>query len=240
MLTSTEGIVLSVIKYGETSVIATIFTKESGRQSYIINSVRSRRAKNRLILQPLFLVDVEAYHKETRDIQRVKEIKNFPVYQNIPFDVRKSAQVFFLAEILNKTLREQESYPEMFSFLKNSLLFFDLDESPAVNFHLYLLFHLTEYLGFLPDMRFTASEGWFDLHKGVVVDCEPSHMFYANRDATVALCRLSTLKIGELSRFTISHSMRGYLTSKLVEYYKLHFEHLGEIKSLKVLQELFS
>jgi DNA repair protein RecO (recombination protein O) len=34
--------------------------------------------------------------------------------------------------------------------------------------------------------------------------------------------------------------MRIYLTSKLTEYYQLHFEHLGEIKSLKVLHEIFT
>jgi DNA repair protein RecO (recombination protein O) len=32
-----------------------------------------------------------AYQKDTREVQRIKEIKNQPVYQSIPFDVVKSA-----------------------------------------------------------------------------------------------------------------------------------------------------
>ena len=226
-----------MIKYGESSLIANLYTKHFGRSSYIINSIRGRKAGHRHILQPLFLVDVVAYYKDTRDVQRIKEIKNFPVYQNIPFDIRKSTQILFLAEVLHKTLREQESFPEMFNFIKNSLLFFDLDESSMSNFHLFFLFHLTEYLGFLPDIR---KEGWLDLQKGIVVTDEPYHPFYTNKDATAALRELSVLKIGELGRFRISRSLRGYLTVKLIDYYQMHFEHLGEIKSLKILQELFS
>jgi DNA repair protein RecO (recombination protein O) len=239
MLVSTEGIVLKVIKYGESSLIATLYTKDFGRSSYIINAVRGRKARHRQILQPLFLVEVVAYVKDSREVQRVKEIKNDPVYQNIPFDIRKSTQILFLSEVLNKILREQESSPEMFDFIKNSLLFFDLDESSTGNFHLFFLLRLTGYLGFLPDMHFEGSGGWLDLQKGVIVPYEPSHPYYVNQDGTAALQRLSVLKSAELNTLRISRSLRRYLTLKIIEYYHMHFEHLGEIKSLKILQELF-
>jgi DNA repair protein RecO (recombination protein O) len=241
MLVATEGIVLHSIKYGENSIIATIYTREYGRQAYMMNISRSKKSKLKTgILQPLFLVDMVAYQKDSREVQRIKEVKNQPVYQNIPFDVAKSAQALFLAEILLKTLREQESFPEMFEFIRNSLLFFDLAEGSAANFHLWFLFRLTEFLGFLPGMEKTGFEGWFDMRKGAVVPFEPSHPFFVNRDATEVLIKLSSLKLTELAHLKISRNIRGYLTSKLVEYYQLHFEHLGEIKSLKILHEVFA
>jgi DNA repair protein RecO (recombination protein O) len=181
-----------------------------------------------------------AYQKDSREVQRIKEIKNQPVYQNIPFDVTKSTQAIFLAEMLSKTLREQESAPEMFSFIQNSLLFFDLADKGIANFHLWFLFRLTEYLGFLPDTKKTGFEGWFDMHSGAVVPFEPSHPFSFHKEATEMLGSLASLKIQEIGKLKISRNLRGYLTSKLVEYYQLHFEHLGEVKSLKVLQEVFS
>ena len=143
MLVSTEGIVLHSIKYGESSLIVTIYTKAFGRQSYIINAARSKKSKNRAgILQPLFLVSLVSYQKHSREIQRIKEIKNEPTYQNIPFDIVKSTQVIFLGEMFYKTLVEQESSPEMFEFIKNSLLYFDLNEKGSANFHLWFLFRL--------------------------------------------------------------------------------------------------
>ena len=53
--------VLHFIKYGESSVITTIFTRDFGRQSYMVNASRNRKSKNKAgLLQPLFLVDIEA------------------------------------------------------------------------------------------------------------------------------------------------------------------------------------
>jgi DNA repair protein RecO (recombination protein O) len=240
MLVKTEGVILHIIKYSEGSIIATVYTGDYGRQAYIINNPRRKVYGKRPALQPMFLVELVAYHKDSRDVQRIKEIKNYPVYQNIPFDISKSTQSLFLSEILYKTLREQESSPELFSFIKNSFLFFDLAEGPAVNFHLYFLFHLTEYLGFLPGMNKAGLNGWFDMRQGLIVPYEPVHPFFISKEATKVLYILSTLKLKELKELKILRSMRGYLTEKLVEYYRLHMENLGEIKSLKVLHEVFA
>lgn len=240
MLAATEGIVLHFIKYGETSVIATIFTRDFGRQSYIVNASRTHKSKNRAgFLQPLFLVDLEVYQKQTREVQRIKEIKIMHPYQNIPFDITKSTQTIFLAEMLYKTIHEQESYPELFDFVKSALLYFDLMENGWQNFHIYFLFRLTEYFGFMPDTRKTGFEGWLDLRKGKVVQNEPSHPLFANKEASELLIRLSLLKINELDQFKISRSMRDTLLTVLVDYYQLHFDNLGEVKSLHVLKELF-
>ncbi|MCD6354717.1 MAG: DNA repair protein RecO [Prolixibacteraceae bacterium] len=240
MLASTEGIVLHFIKYGESSVISTIFTKEFGRQSYLINAARSKRSKNKAaLLQPLFFVDLVAYQRQTHDLHRIKEMKAGETFQNIPFDIVKSSQAIFLSEILYKTISEQESYPEMFEFIKNALLYFDLMEKGAVNFHLYFLYRLTEYLGFLPNTSSAGFEGWWDLRNGTVVPFEPSHPLFANKETTRILRELSTLKIHEISKLAITRNQRETLLSKMVEYYQLHFDSLGEIKSLEVMRDVF-
>lgn len=241
MLATTEGIVLHFIKYGESSVITTIYTREFGRQSYLVNAARSRKSKNKAsLLQPLFLVDLLAYQQQSRELHRVKELKNNQPYQNIAFDIAKSTQVIFLAEVLYKTIHEQESFPEMFDFMKNALLYFDLLEEGAANFHLFFLFRLTEYLGFLPNTSKIGLEGWFDYQKGTIVPFEPSHSFFANKELSKYLIGLSNVKIHELEKFEISRTIRDSLLTVLLDYYQLHFESLGEIKSLKVLREVFS
>ena len=240
MLTSTEGIVLHFIKYGESSVITTIYTRDFGRQSYLINAARSKKSKNRAgLLQPLFLVDLVAYQKPSRELHRVKELKSNKTYQNIAFDITKTTQAIFLSEVLYKTLNEQESFPEMYDFIKNSLLYFDLTDDGFSNFHLYFLFRLTEYLGFLPDTTKTGFEVWFDLKKGSMVPFQPSHPFYANKEVSEVLIHLAKVKLHELHKFKISRTMRDSLLTVLLDYYQLHFDNLGEIKSINVLKEIF-
>jgi DNA repair protein RecO (recombination protein O) len=241
MLAATEGIVLSYRKYGENSLIITIYTRNAGRQSYILNASKSgKKRSGKGSLQPLYLVELVAYYKESREIQRIKEIRNNPVYQNIPFDIHRSSQALFIAEILNKTLREQESSPPLFDFIKNSLIYMDLSENHIPNFHLYFLFRLTEYLGFLPDTNKLCEDGWFDLQKGSVEKHKPVHVYYLDKEATKAFCSLAGLKLREIDDIKISRTLRISLTLRLLDYYQLHFEHLGEIRSLKILREVFS
>jgi DNA repair protein RecO (recombination protein O) len=241
MLVTTQGIVLYHIRYSDNSIIVNIYTREFGRQAYIMHISRRKKAPGKIgIIQPLFLVDLTAYQKDTREVQVIKEIVNQPVYQNIPFDVVKSTQAIFIAEILSKTLREQESVPDLFQFITNALLFFDLAEEGIANFHLWFLVRLTDYLGFKPDIRRIGFRSWFDMRTGSVVPYQPSHPFFFPPEATGDFCRLASLKINEWKLLKLSHEMRSYLTVKLIDYYQLHFEHLGEVKSLKVLQELFA
>jgi len=241
MLVSTEGIVLHFIKYGESSVITTIYTRSFGRQSYLVNAARSKKSKNKVaFLQPMYLVDLVAYQKQNSTIHRIKEIKSSTVYQNIPFDIARSSQSIFIAELLYKVINEQESNPEMFEFIKNAFLYFDLMEKASANFLLYFIFRLTEYLGFLPNIEKVGFQCWFDLKTGSLVPFEPSHPMFANKDITACLLDLSRLKINEIENFKLARSQRNDLLTVLLDYYQLHFDNLGEIKSLRVLREVFS
>ena len=240
MLATTEGIVLHTLKYGESSVIATIYTRDFGRQSYLINAVHGKQSKNKAgILQPLFLVDIVAYYKQSRELNRVKELKGNQNYQNLSFDIVKSTLAIFLAEILYRSIHEQESYPEMYDFIKHALLYFDLMETGTTNFHIYFLYRLTEYLGFLPELKKAGFQNWFDMKKGAVVHVQPAHPFFANKDVTENLIKLSLLKLHEIDQYKITRKMRDDLLSALVEYYQLHFDDSEEIKSLNILREVF-
>ncbi|PIF05504.1 MAG: DNA repair protein RecO [Draconibacterium sp.] len=240
MLETTEGIVLHTVKYGESSLIATIYTRSFGRQSYLVNGARGKHAGNSANrLQPLFIVDIVFYHKQSRELHRLKELKSNQVYQNLSLDISKSVVAIFLAEMLYRNVNEQESYPEMYDFIKNALLVFDLMESGVANFHIYFLYRLTEYLGFLPSLERQGFKNWFDMKKGAVVHYQPQHPYFAANEETECLINLASLKLHEIGQFKISRNMRDALLSIMVEYYRLHFDDPREIKSLKVLKEVF-
>src|ERR1700753_453077 len=106
MLHKTKGIVFKVTDYGESSVIVQVFTEKFGLQSYIINAVKKPKAKiSRNMLQPLHLLDMVVYYKNTGQVQRVAELKNSTVLQTIPYDMIKSSLVLFLNEVLYKAVR---------------------------------------------------------------------------------------------------------------------------------------
>ena len=70
MLYKTHGIVLNYIKYKETSIIVKIYTESFGLTSYIVNGVRSKKARHKVaFFQPLTLLDMVVYHKKNTQLK---------------------------------------------------------------------------------------------------------------------------------------------------------------------------
>ena len=229
MLVKTKGIVLKFIKYKESSIIVKIYTEELGVQSYIINGVRSTRSKrNKIALyQPLTLLDLVVYFREDKQLQRLSEAKcNYP-FVSIPLNPRKSAVVLFLVEILSKTLKEQSGNMELFRFIWDALLWLDTN-NPIENFHLVFLVKLAKYLGFSPH---NAKEVYEELK----YELDPQ---WTMSDEAGLMNQLLHSEVAKTP--VLTGKQRSSLLAILIALYQAHVEHFGSIKSVKVLNQIFS
>lgn len=239
MLEKTRGIFLHSVKYSETSIIAVIYTEAFGRRSFIVNGVRSKKSNLRtVVFQPLYLLDLEIYFKEGKEINRLKDARILAPYSTIPFDIRKSSQVIFLSEILYKCLKEEEPNPELFDFIFNSLTYMDLSEHGIANFHCWFLFKLTWFLGIYPNSENASISNFFDLQKGRFVSHEPTHGQFADKHTTQLLATLFETNCESIHKLNYTQNDRKQVLAKLLEYYHIHFDNLGDIRSLHVLQEV--
>jgi DNA repair protein RecO (recombination protein O) len=222
LIQKTRGIVFRFTKYGETSIIVTIFTEYFGIQSYIVNGVRSKTAKNRIALyQPLTLLNLVVYHRERANLERIKEIQCYHPYISIATDIRKSAIALFITELLNKIVKEESHAETLFEFISMSLI--TLDEMPVSfeNFHLVFMLKLCRYLGF-------GVRNINEVLGGRVIDEGGEH----------ALTQL--LKADYHDVLFISNQQRRDLLDLITRFYSEHFEALGEMRSTQVLREVLS
>ena len=239
MIEKTRGIYLHSVKYSETSLITSIYTENFGRQTFIVNGVRSKTSTVKAsIFQPLYLLDIEAYFKPGREINRIRNARLAFPYSSIPFDIRKSTQVLFLAEILYKCLKEEEANPQLFDFLYFSLTMLDVLETGISNFHLYFLFKLTRFLGINPSGENAGISNFFDLENANFVSHEPAHNQFADKYLTTLFARLFDVDATNMEALQYTQNDRKLVLGKLLEYYRIHFGNLGEIKSLEVLKEV--
>jgi DNA repair protein RecO (recombination protein O) len=240
MIVKSRAIVLHQVKYSESSLIVTLFTETSGRQSYIVNGIRSTKSKSlNGLFQPLFLLEIEAYHKSQRDIQRIKECRIAEVYRSIPFEITKSAIAIFLAEVLYKVIHREESDPQLFEFLFHSFEYFDSMEEGSANFHLWFLVNLCRYIGFEPQNNYDLITSWFDMKKGIFVPFRPNTPLTPDMAESKLLSELFSLEIRQLHTFCSDGHQRSKLLKFLVEYYAIHFGGIGKINSLSVLTDIF-
>jgi DNA repair protein RecO (recombination protein O) len=239
MICKTNGIVLHTVKYGENSMIATIYTDQFGRLSFVVHGARGTKAGNRIsLVQPLFLVELEIYYKQSRSVQRIKEIRLSYPWLDIPYRVNKSVQAMFLAEVLYRILQEEERNNPLYSFIEGSLRCFDNLEQGAANFHIWFLSRLTEFLGIMPQTN-RSNGGWFDLRSGTLSGREPLHSDYLSREISELFLFLTKLPASELPGVRITREQRIRLLEGLLNYLHLHFDGFGNIRSLEVLKEVF-
>lgn len=241
MLHKTRGIVFKTTDYGESSVIVQVFTEKFGLQSYIINGVKKPKAKiSRNMLQPLHLLDMVVYHKNTGQVQRIAELKNAPLLQSIPYDVIKSSIAIFLNEVLYKAVRQQSADENLFSFVFNAIEWLDHQGDGLANFHLLFLVRLTRYLGFFPEQFAAGGADYFDMKAGTFSRYKPEGFYYLSPPHTQNFGKLLQCNFESLAQLHFSNDERRYLLNKLLEYYALHIEGFGNIRSHEVLEEVLS
>lgn len=222
MLHKTRGIVFRFTKYGDSSIIVTIFTELFGIQTYIENGVRSKRAKGKIALfQPLTLLDLVVYYKENASIKRIKEIKCLHQYQTLSTDIRKSSLAMFINEIMNKAVKDESHAREIFEFLLNALILLDHQETALENFHLIFLIKLSRFLG-------------FGAHQAE----EILGVRMLDRKEEEILKTLLTADFTE--PVSMTNTQRRNLLEAILRFYTIHIESLGEIKSIQILKEIMN
>ena len=234
-----KGIVLSALKYGESSRIVRIYTDNFGLLSFLVNHVGGKRGVLRpSMILPLTLVEIVHTHKGEDKLERLKEASMDLTYTAIPYDPVRNALALFLAELFTKVLRAEEANPAKFDFIRAACLALDtLDPLPPA-FHLAVWARLTTYLGFGPDLRQLPSPAYFDLHDGTFSPDPPLLHAYLAPETSAYLYQAATWDFE--APLHIPKAGRKDLLNGLTQYMNIHLEGFGAFKSLEVLSVLFS
>lgn len=239
----TKGIVLRSVKYGETSLVVTMFTELFGVQSYMVNGVRQASKKGTARanhFQPASLLDLVVYKNEFKNLQRIKEFKWGYLYQHIFSDIWKNAVALFMIELLNKALKEPEASPDLFYFTEDALLHLD-NASPAVaaNLPLFYALHLAVFFGFRINDEYSEEKHYLDLEEGNFVSVQPNHPnFLEGKEAEVVSHILKVMQPEDLAELQLNQEFRRRLLHWIEVYYAMHIPEFGTMKTLPVLREI--
>lgn len=238
MLLKTLGIVFRMVKYGETSVIANIFTEERGLHTFIAGSVRTAKSRMHLnLFQPMSVVELVAYFREEPDaLNRIKEIRSGQVHSAIPFEIHKGAVALFMAEICRKSIQETEENRELFDFLLENIGWLDRTPHPIANLHLHFLLHLSALLGFQPHGEADAGETFFDLQEGTFSPVPPLHTLYLEPEATQHLLALLDIPLEQCHEIVLNRDERKHLLNNLLRFYQLHVPGFSDINTPEILE----
>jgi len=238
MLHSTPGIVLRTIRYGETSIITTVYTELFGVQSYLVNGVRTEKKSGTKanLYQPATQLELVVYHQPNKNLQRIREARLACLYRDLPFSVIRQTIAVYVAELIYRTITEPEGHPELFQFFVDSLLHVDrAAESELADFPILFTLELAAHLGFAIQPPGSELENTFDLLNGrFITDRQSEHPFILSSDLSEKLLDLL------LERRQRNHLVRKELLEVCIQYLRHHIPHMQELRSPEVLHAVLS
>ena len=227
MLKKTSGIVVSYIRFKESSIIVKIFTRELGLKSYIVNGVRSATGKSKMgFYQPLTVLEMVVYDNEGRGLNRVSEVRLALPFQRIPFDFYRSGIAMFLGEVLGKSIFENYQNESLFDFLKEALSHLDSDKVMLNLFPIVFLWETSKFLGFSPkDAMSFFKEVDSQIQTTDFVAKEIEYL-----DIIISQSFDCTEKIPSIFRKSI--------LDYLLHFYSHHLDNASEWRSITVLRQV--
>ncbi len=239
MRVHTKAIVLSSIKYADSSLIVKAFTESDGLKSYILQGVlASKKGKIKAAyFLPLSQLELVATHKNNATLDRISEVKTHYHYQSAHSNLVKNSLVLFLSEVLSSAIVEEEENKELFQFLSESLMWMDQNDQVG-NFHIQFLIDLSRYLGFYPDHS-TVDAPYFNLVEGAFSSYF-SNESSLNKSLSEALKLFLGTNFDNSKATKFDKNLKIELIKSIMNYYRLHLNSFKSPKSLEVLNVVFS
>ncbi|PIF00675.1 MAG: DNA repair protein RecO [Maribacter sp.] len=239
MQVTTKAIVLSALKYGDTSLIVKAFTFSDGLKSYLLKGVlTSKKGKVKTgYFQPLTQLELVTNHKNKGTLETIREARVSYPYQTLHSDISKNAITLFLAEMLANSIQEEEANEGLFYYVESALQWLDTN-SQITNFHIFFLMDLTKYLGFYPDVT-NIPGAYFDLLEGKFTDRINSNPNISGGNLNYFKRFLGT-NFDTVHKVKMKKADRQQLLQTIVLYFELHLQGFRKPKSLVILNEVFS
>jgi DNA repair protein RecO (recombination protein O) len=239
MVHKTQGIILRTVKYGETSLICTVFTELLGMQSYMIKGVRSAKSRSRKAntLFPASILDMVVYEQPQKNLQAIKEYTAAVFYQSLHEDVVKNGVALFAIEAVAQLLAAHDPQPELFSFLKSYLIRLDEAPRPAIaNYPLYFLIQSAKLSGYYLSGEYSEQYHHADVHEGHFSQNMAQYPpFISGEEARL----MSDLNKAASFEAVAAVKMTGEERKKMLQYFltflQLHVPHFRELRSLSII-----
>lgn len=242
---STRGVVLRTIKYGDSSIITSIYTELFGIQQYLVKGVRqsSKTSAGRAsYFNPAAILELQVYHNELKQLQFIKEYRWAYLYESVLFNVVKNTVAIYVMELLQHSLKQPEANPELYYLIEDTLKQLDRGNPTLTgNLPLYFTLHLAAELGFQLQGNYTTETSVLDLQEGVFVSQTPLHPYYLAGQLAEITSMIAGLNFyNELENISLNKNIRRQLLEAYQQYLALHIAGFGQMKSFAILQEVLA
>jgi len=248
-ITKTEAIVLKSIKFGDTSKIATLYTKNYGKIKVIAKGIRKPKSRLAGALQTFSHIQIVFYKKRSSEIYLLSQSETLKSYQSLYKDLNRYVFASAALELLDRLITGEESNPQLFELILSTLSFMEIcpEGSLEKSFCSYAL-KLAHLLGYKPKFDKCVScnkhvEGesvLFSPEKGGIIckrcaRADHAYLRLSNASVTSAL-KLQSIKTEDLNTYNIPKEHLKEISSVILNLLDYHTGRGKDLKSLEFLK----
>lgn len=189
-----DGIILRRMNLGEADRILTILTENRGKVKVLAKGVRKTLSKLAGHLEPFCLTELNIVEGRSLDVLSGAQVKK--CFINIRSSLKSTTDAFYLAEIIDKMLEEEEKHPEIYYLLDQALENIENTKNPLLQS--YFEINILSELGFLPELqscvicskKIESGVNYFNFEHGGLVCKDCGHGEIVISDKSVKVLRL--------------------------------------------------
>ena len=215
MVHRTRLIILNTTKIGERSLVLHALSPDWGRRSFITSVPKGGRMA---LFQPLGILDAEVTENPRSELWRAHGLSARHPLAGIRISPAKNAMTLFMSEVLYRTVRDGAREEGLFEWCERAVLTLDALPGDYANYHLRFLLELAVALGFAPSAEDLAPFAGPHLKE---------------------ICALLQGDFGACMLVPLSGEIRSEIAEILLRYLSFHAETQINVRSLRVLRELF-
>jgi len=244
MIISTEAIVLSTIKYGDTSKIVSLYTRADGKISVIAKSARAAKNKYGASLEPMSLIKVNYYKKSATGLHLLSDAELISQSKGLLSSLDIMSCGLAIVEASKITQDEGEQNVELFELITSSLLLLNTEPKNPFSIFLFFLIGLCHIMGFELDFGVAEtrasnySKNFFSLADGCIISYERSiHHNSIKISATLikVLAELSSITLTESTSVNINDNQRKEAINFFEKYISYHLENSINFRSYELV-----
>jgi DNA repair protein RecO (recombination protein O) len=241
----TEAVILKGWKFGETSKIISVFTKDYGKIRLMVKGGRGPKSPFKGLLESLSRIDIEYYDKKTRDLQLLSKADPVSIHHRIIGHVERTTLGLAAAELVDRAVVGEEASHVLFDQLTNFLDALDSGDGWLEGLLWHFESRFIDLSGFQPrwDACMTCKKslghagGFFHPQSGGLLcsQCGSGRGGLVVGPETLdILFFLQSCGLDGAIKLTPTPAQKAEIRRMFDLYFRTHIEHMKSLRSLEV------
>lgn len=243
VITKTEAIVLRTVDFRESSLIATVISREHGKIAVIAKGARKPKSKFGGKLNPGNILSLIYYYKPTRSVQTLSDTSYKVRLDTLSTDIEKMALSVTSLELISQVLQDGEINETVYDFTHNFLIWLNEQQSVSRRIFPYVQVRLLYILGLGlqvdSGLELGSRQCYLNVEHGTISsDTQSNHSVKLTEKQMKFLIKASTSRNADVLKLKLEPGELSDLIDHLDRYFRYHLEGIKPRKSDDIFDQI--